>query len=216
MVRRTKTEAEATRESLLDAAEQVFLEKGYAKSSLEEIARRAGVTRGAVYWHFSNKADLLKVMALRVQLPLGELVERIRRGAPAPAPLQTLRTLCLCALHDLARDERRQRVYTILLHRLEEGPGSVDALAHVRQAQEQALMQLQSLFEQAQTAGELDPERPPRTAALALQAYMLGIYSSWLRSPATFSLADLARPMVDIFFGGLFRGGEASRAPGGS
>lgn len=207
MVRRTKTEAEATRESLLDAAEQVFLEMGYARSSLEGIARRAGVTRGAVYWHFSNKADLLKVMALRVQLPLGELVERIQRDAPAPAPapapIATLRTLCLCALRQLARDERRQRVYTILLHRLEEGPGSVDALAYVRQAQEQALMQFQSLFEQAQAAGELDSERSPRTAALALQAYMLGLYSSWLRSPASYSLADQAEPMVDIFFNGV-------------
>lgn len=209
MVRRTKTEAEATRESLLDAAEQVFLEKGYAKSSLEEIARRAGVTRGAVYWHFSDKADLLKVMALRVQLPLGELVERIQRDAPAPAPLATLRTLCLCTLHGLARDERRQRVYTILLHRLEEGPASVDALAYVRQAQEQALMQLQSLFEQAQAARELAPECSPRTAALALQAYMLGIYSSWLQSPASYSLADRAESMADIFFRGLSRSGAA-------
>jgi TetR/AcrR family acrAB operon transcriptional repressor/TetR/AcrR family transcriptional repressor of mexAB-oprM operon len=209
MVRRTKTEAEATRESLLDAAEQVFLEKGYAKSSLEEIARRAGVTRGAVYWHFSNKADLLKVMALRVQLPLGELVERMQHDVPAPAPLATLRTLCLCALHGLARDERRQRVYTILLHRLEEGPGSVAALAYVRQAREQALMQLELLFEQARAVGELAPERSPRTAALALQAYMLGIYSSWLRSPASYSLADQAEAMVDIFFRGLSRSGEA-------
>ena len=50
LARRTKEDAFATRNSLLDAAEQVFYEQGVARASLNEIAQRAGATRGAVYW----------------------------------------------------------------------------------------------------------------------------------------------------------------------
>jgi TetR/AcrR family transcriptional repressor of mexAB-oprM operon len=206
MARRTRAEAEATRDALLDAAEQVFLEKGYAHTSLEEIARRAGLTRGAIYWHFRNKADVCNALAARVRFPLEELVAQVDPG-PSARPLATLKMLCLYALRELAHDERRQRVYTILLHRLERTPGSIEALAYLQQAQENGLVQLEALFDQARANGEITG-LSPRSAALALQAYMLGIYSSWLRSPTSFSLQDEAETMLDLFFRGLPRAGE--------
>ncbi len=67
-MRRTKAEAEETRRGILSAAERLFEAKGLAATSLEEIAAEAGVTRGAVYWHFTNKADL--VIALLADAPL--------------------------------------------------------------------------------------------------------------------------------------------------
>ena len=70
MARRTKEEAQETRGRILDAAESVFHEKGVAHSSLAEIAQVAGVTRGAIYWHFKDKADLFEAMMDRVTLPL--------------------------------------------------------------------------------------------------------------------------------------------------
>ena len=70
MVRRTKEDAVATRNSLLDAAEQVFYDKGVSRASLGDIAQAAGATRGAIYWHFKDKADLFNAMMDRVTLPL--------------------------------------------------------------------------------------------------------------------------------------------------
>jgi AcrR family transcriptional regulator len=59
MRRVTRAEAAArTRSDLLDAAAEVFAEKGFAGASLDEIAERAGRTKGAVYANFSNKDDL--------------------------------------------------------------------------------------------------------------------------------------------------------------
>lgn len=54
MPRRTKEEAEATRESVLRAALDLFSEKGYSRTTLNDIAKRIGMSRGAVYWHFVN------------------------------------------------------------------------------------------------------------------------------------------------------------------
>jgi TetR/AcrR family acrAB operon transcriptional repressor len=70
MVRQTKENAELTRQRIIDAARQVFLERGVSRTSMEQIATAAGVTRGAVYWHFSNKTELFSVMREQVFLPL--------------------------------------------------------------------------------------------------------------------------------------------------
>src|SRR4051812_16758553 len=56
---------EHTRSLLLDAAEEVFTAKGFEGASLDEIADRAGYTRGAIYKHFADKADLFLEMNSR-------------------------------------------------------------------------------------------------------------------------------------------------------
>ena len=70
MVRRTKEDAMATRDSILDAAELLFAERGVSSTTLQHIATAAGVTRGAIYWHFKNKQALLTAMNA-VMLRLG-------------------------------------------------------------------------------------------------------------------------------------------------
>ncbi len=76
MVRKTKQDALATRDLILDTAECVFQRRGVAATSLQEIAQAAGLTRGAIYWHFQNKADVFAAMMQRVVLPLEHTLER--------------------------------------------------------------------------------------------------------------------------------------------
>lgn len=211
MARRTRAEAGATRDLLLDAAEQVLFERGYANTSLEQIARHAGMTRGAIYWHFRDKADVFNALAVRVSFPLDELVERLEQETSA-RPLATLRALCLYALRELANDPRSQRVYTIVLHRLEKTPASLAALAHIQEAEVRALDRFERLFAQAREAGDLAASMSPRTAAWALQTYVRGIYSSWLREPGSFALEDNAEALLDVFFGGLPAGAAGAGA----
>ena len=54
MARRTRDEALETRNTILDTAERVFSERGVSHTTLADIAAAAGVTRGAIYWHFKN------------------------------------------------------------------------------------------------------------------------------------------------------------------
>lgn len=58
-MKRCKQDAEKTKSQLIDAACEVFYREGVARATLEQIAREAGVTRGALYWHFNNKVDIL-------------------------------------------------------------------------------------------------------------------------------------------------------------
>ena len=90
MVRKTKEEAQETRNAILDAAERVFLERGVSHTSLAEIAAAAGVTRGAIYWHFANKSDVFDALFERVFAPLEERFEAMHdelRNNPKANPL---------------------------------------------------------------------------------------------------------------------------------
>ena len=61
-MRRTKHDSEQTRQQILAAARSEFAHRGVTRTTLEHIARSAGVTRGAIYWHFANKAELFRAM----------------------------------------------------------------------------------------------------------------------------------------------------------
>jgi AcrR family transcriptional regulator len=74
------------RERLLDAAEAEVAEHGYAGSSLQAVAKRAGLTRGAVYWNFKSKPELfLALLDDRIDKPVRELI-RLTETAPADEP----------------------------------------------------------------------------------------------------------------------------------
>ena len=103
---------------LLDAAERVFRERGVAHASLAEVAAAAGVTRGAVYWHFRDKADLFEALCERVQLPMEAMLAsagEIRQKDP----LGALRALAVNGLVRLATNARTQAVFDVIFHKCE-------------------------------------------------------------------------------------------------
>lgn len=75
-----KEEAQETRSQILEAAEKAFYERGVARTTLADIATLAGVTRGAIYWHFSNKADLVQAMLDSLREPLDEMARASGRN----------------------------------------------------------------------------------------------------------------------------------------
>lgn len=65
MARKTKEDTEQTRQAILDSALQTFYEKGFSRTTFDEIAKRINLTKGAVYWHFRNKTDLISALIKR-------------------------------------------------------------------------------------------------------------------------------------------------------
>lgn len=205
MVRRTKEEAEQTRHQILDAAESLFYRQGVGRTSLEEIARKAGVTRGAVYWHFRNKVDLFEAMQERGRLPQEDLIEQLARNE-ADDPLLTLREACSEALRLIAGDERRRRICSILMHRCEYVEEMGDAAIRQHRNKQHMVEQLGRIFENAAKLGTLSENWPPRLAALGLHGMLHGLLSDWLSDPTQGDLAEYGPPCVEAFFKGLVRG----------
>ncbi|MBZ0257737.1 TetR family transcriptional regulator [bacterium] len=80
MARKTKEEAQETREKILKAALDVFSAKGYSKSTFVDIAEKIGLTKGAVYWHFKNKEDLLFELIITMMTEMDEAVKQQTGG----------------------------------------------------------------------------------------------------------------------------------------
>ena len=74
-MRKTKEEAEKTKQALIDAGIDIFSRKLYPDVNISEIAKKAGVTRGAVYWHFKNKAELFMEIHEYVEKEIVKIVE---------------------------------------------------------------------------------------------------------------------------------------------
>ncbi|HEX9173202.1 MAG TPA: TetR family transcriptional regulator, partial [Telluria sp.] len=97
MARRTKEDALATRDSIIDAAEKLFAQQGVSRTTLQHIASAAGVTRGAIYWHFDDKAALFNAMMERAKTPIEACMQLLDQTGGLD-PLQDLREYLLCVL----------------------------------------------------------------------------------------------------------------------
>lgn len=212
MARKTKAEAEQTREAILDAAEAIFFEKGVARTTLDEISRAAGVTRGALYWHFRNKADVLTALVERVELPIDRLLAEIAEADGGDRNLLgRTRDLFRRVFRELAEDRQRQRVFTILIQGTEL-VGEMKPLQDHFEAKGNALVAaLCRVLERCQETGELPRHLDAALAASAMHAYFIGIHMLALRCGRPIDLRRDALAMVDLFFDGL--GHQPAPAP---
>ena len=106
IVRKTKEEALRTRQLLIDAAIQQFALRGVANTTLTDIADAAGVTRGAIYWHFSSKSPLFNEM-WQQQFPLRELLPPLASQISASDLLHYLREKFIRGLQYISEDPRQ-------------------------------------------------------------------------------------------------------------
>lgn len=202
MVRRTREDAQATREAILDAAQRVFLERGVSRTSLEQIASEAGVTRGAIYWHFKDKSDLFLAMIEQVRLPMSDLADAYRRDGVLD-PLSMLEELCRVALFKLDESETYRNVYSILTTRCEFAGEMNPVFERQLEIDRESLCKVAQDFAAARDRGLLAKEADPRVATLALYSLMHGIYECWLRAPESFDIRADGEAMLRLFFGGL-------------
>lgn len=202
MARRTKEDADATRNSLLDAAERVFYEKGVSRASLSDIAQAAGATRGAIYWHFKDKVALFNAMMDRVTHPLEQVGSKSASMATLP-PLERLRSMVDFVQRTIVQDERTRRVFEIALFRVE----YVNDLAAVRDNHIEGCADFCALIEgELRSAAEdqnLQLPMEPHTAAMGVQALFDGLLQSWLLTHGRFDLVTVSRGAIDAYLRGL-------------
>ena len=200
VARRTKDEAVETRNQILDAAERIFSERGVSRTSLTDIAEAADVTRGAIYWHFKDKADLFNAMMARVTLPLENAFEQVRADED---PLPGLRECVLRALRNTAGDEQTRRVFEVATQKVE----YVDEMGAVRlrhiAVRQQFLDQMQRALRGSARQRGVRLALPAAAAAHGLHALVDGLIQNWLLEPAAFDLARTGEQVMDRYLAGL-------------
>lgn len=202
MVRRTKEEARETRDRILDTAERVFLKKGVARTSLADVADAAGVTRGAIYWHFKNKADLFDAMMQRVSLPMEEMVARAG-DEDIEDPLAYVRRCALAVLERVTTDPQSQRVAEISRYKVEYADEMEPLRARHIECRTKCLGNIESGLRNAAKKGLLSASVHPRIAAVGLHALVDGLITNWVLDTKYLPLARSAEPLIDGYLNGL-------------
>ena len=185
-MRRSKEDAEQTRCAILDAAEQMFCEQGVSASTLEKISRRAGVTRGALYWHFKDKIDLLRALHKRNEPPQKMLIRKAAQEGHCD-PLGLLEQVAEEVLVSFEQDERQQRIFIILNAHSADTEGKTC----MQEMNADMFLTLSALIQLAHEQGKLSDDFTPKETAGILMATMNGLLNEWLRSGKCFSLSDL-------------------------
>ncbi|HGM7292676.1 TPA: TetR family transcriptional regulator [Serratia marcescens] len=179
MARKTKQQAQETRQQILDAAVREFSERGVAATSLTDIATAAGVTRGAIYWHFKNKVDLFNEVWESTEPKIDQLETEYQAKFP-DNPLRVIREILIYILTSTVEDCRRRALMEIIFHKCEfvgEMMPLLDSLHHE----------------------QLPADLHTRRAAIILRGYITGLMENWLFMPESFDLRAEAEALVDAF-----------------
>jgi len=201
MARKTKAEAERTRHRIVACTRRVFSRAGVTNTSLEEIAREAGVTRGAVYWHFKDKADLFRA----VRAETGRLF-RIDRTGPGDA-LQRLEAGLLDAVARLEAEPEARAAFEVMLWKCEY-VGEFSAVRDdLMQSGADFVADARQLFVEAKASGLVPSGLDPTLAATELICFFTGLVKLWLADTA----GRLLRPHATAAIAEHVRGRRVQR-----
>ena len=201
MARKTPAETQATRQALLHAGLTVFSQQGYAATRLEDVAQAAGVTRGAIYWHFKSKADLYAALVDDASTRLEQVIASARSGGGSFVAIT--RRVMIRMLAYLEEEETYRAVQGLLLLKTGVAPdlhaGRQQQMNAIREKEEE----LAAVMRGGIAAGEFRADLDPVEGARAMLAYLNGVALHWLLLPDAFSIKASAPALVDIYLRGI-------------
>lgn len=184
MARKTKAEAELTRLQIIEAARKVFFQRGVSRSTLEEIACAAGVTRGAVYWHFRNKPELFFAMREQSEIPfLSGVVGQVLDDGDVENPLDAIEAALLKILDLVQGDEALRITLEIMLLRCEYVDDFAPVLEILVGSHELLLKKLEGAYRRAARRGFMRKGFKADVLALETLVFISGLIQRWLSVP---------------------------------
>ena len=194
-MRKTKTEAQKTRQHLLDAALEVFWRDGVTRASLQAIAQEAGVTRGALYWHFKNKEDLFETLFEQQYADFFAAFndQTLRDNQDVWTHLQhNLTTM----FETLATRESKHKFCNVMFSKCEQTAGNETitelACRYHRLFQKQIAYALQLSREQGRLPENTDIE----LVAIYLESSLVGLIKIWIDEPERFDLIAKSKRVI--------------------
>lgn len=175
MARKTKEEAAKTRKEIIDAARRVFHKNGVVRSTLESIAQEAGVSRGAVYWHFLNKAELFFAMREDAFDPMLAQLDELMLSNRYVDPLDAIEA----ALNEFFRvfhaSPSVREMFEIMISRCEYIDEFASVQEEVARPVEAFLEKMVHVYQQAAALGKLRNGLDPIITARDTWAFTTGL-----------------------------------------
>lgn len=201
MAKKSPEEVEKTRQLLLDSALYCFADQGVTNTFLEKVAQHAGMTRGAIYWHFKNKADLFQAVHEHIELPFDYLLEQLTRH-PNCNFEQFYFMLYQTLTHGL-RHEKSKMLLEILVLKCE-------FMTEMRAALDRLLLtltplptELKTILMRFQAENLIDSNINADVIAQSLLNLLHGNLSRDILNPTQFELKSFAQDSLNLFFRGV-------------
>jgi TetR/AcrR family acrAB operon transcriptional repressor len=175
MARKTKEEAENTRKELIQAARRVFHQCGVSRSTLEKIAKEAGVTRGAVYWHFEDKAELFFAMREDVFKPMVERTDSFLLSENYDNPLDAIEASVKEFFRVLDDCSVVREVFEIMISRCEYVDEFASVQEEVGRPAQEFLRKMEAVYQRAADKGMLREGLEPLACARDTWAFTSGM-----------------------------------------
>lgn len=188
MVRKTKEEALETRRRILEAATAVFDRRNWKDVTLEDVASAAGVTRGAVYWHFADKEYLFNAVCQATPLP-AELIDACVEEWCGDDPLGHFRQACLEMLAEVSALDGAAEVFAAPSNREELLDPAGSLLLRHRTSVQRSRNSLQQVLRAAADKGQLPASLDTELSARLLHGIVAGLLGDCLLNPGSFGLA---------------------------
>ncbi|BAY21246.1 TetR family transcriptional regulator [Calothrix sp. NIES-2100] len=185
----------ATREQILKAAMDLFLDKGYHATSIDDVAKKAKISKGLLYHYFKGKEDLIAAM---VDVRLNDLLVVMEAAAAKQTPTEQIRHIAEGALEDVRRQPEVFRFYLNLFTQPRLDP--VVAKYSQKLMDEQA-KQFEIQTEMFTKLGVANPRKRSIYFSSTLQGIML-MFSTY---PDSFPLDEVKAQVIEEFCGGELR-----------
>lgn len=196
-MRKTKIEALKTKEHLMLAALETFYSKGIARSSLNEIAQAAGVTRGALYWHFKNKEDLFDAIFQRIFNDIDAHIEQDMENLDSNA-LECFRLMNMRFFNRLENNAIHQKFFNVLFFKCEHTAQNHAIIELVKKYQALWLEKLNCILNRCIQDKILPADLDIELAIIYLRSVLDGIIQQWIGSSHAFDLHRVAPPLIDM------------------
>lgn len=181
-----KEQALVTKQKILEAAEWFFFEKGATTTTLEQIAERAAVTRGAVYGHFKNKSALLEHVVDSATLPILDLFKEKILACDQPS-FSHLRQAIYDLVSEISKQPSLARRLTILLHKCEL-VSQFEFLLNKRKMYRDEVLAVFTNYYEEMLAHGISLSQPPRVLGMATMFYISGLVEDFLLFTSEYDL----------------------------
>lgn len=194
MSRKTKVESLKTKMHLLDVAIEEFSTRGYAATTLMDIAGSAGVTRGAIYWHFESKTELFNEIWYR-EKPIYSQIKGDELILPGSNPLAELKNLLINGIKLVATEPKQRDLINIILHKCEFTQPMLSS-QDIRQMIYINHQRMEMMLDACKDRKQLPASLNSKQSADLICAYFTGVFGNWLAYPGVFNLYRDAERIV--------------------
>ncbi len=202
-MRRTKEDAEQTRQAILESAMDIFYEKGYSKTTFDEIAKRINLTKGAVYWYFRNKPDIVAALINDFVQKHIKRLEEFRAGKEEEN-LDILADMMLLAYHHMKKNPLEYKFIFFITCQMEWSEAILVKIRPlVEQTSEISRKLMTDTLLKLKKNKKIKDDTDVESITEILQAMWMGLLENYLAKRMTLDFEQIVRQGFNLIFNSI-------------